>query len=217
PESPGIAEPAAVRSGPGARPSQKPAQFRSAVLTDSLRRALAARDSVVRAARDTTAGRAVRDSVLRAVSDTSAVRAVRDTTAGRSRVDSLRRLIARQDPARARGLTPPVTGVVLAPDTVAAPDFTQVDSLPPNAFERRDGAVVLPQAPPMPVAPVRDTARTDSTRAKAAADSTRTDSTAVRPAKGAKGAKSKPPAKSSSRSTSKPATPAVADTSRRPR
>ena len=198
--SPGIAEPAAVRYGPGARPSQTPAQFRSAVLTDSLRRALAARDSVVRAARDTTA-----------------TRAVRDTTAGRSRVDSLRRLIARPDSARARGLVPPVTGVVLAPDTVAAPDFTKVDSLPPNAFERRDGATVLPQAPPMPVAPVRDTARTDSTRAKAVADSARTDTTAVRSgksAKGAKGTKAKPPAKPTPPPAPKPAT---SDTSRSPR
>ncbi len=160
-----LPEPGATRFGPGAsRPAAPttPAAFRAATMPDSIRAAMARRDSLVHA---------LRDSVSRDSARTSA--SARDTSGRASLMSQIRRQVGK------------VSGVVVAPDSVAPPDFSKVDTL---AAPRK--GVVLPSAP-LPSAPhvsapvlVRDTTR---------ADSARVDSARATPAKS--GAKSSTKAK----------------------
>lgn len=161
---PSIPEPGAVRFGPGvnspSQPTLTPSQLRNRMLPDSLRRQMAVRDSLVRIAR----------------ADTSAT--------GRARVDSLRRAFARPDTAGRGALMAQIqqqvsraNGVVLAPDSVAPPDFSQVDSLPASALARgtpatAKGGAALPSAPRLGAVP-RKMTRADSLRARVVADSLR--------------------------------------------
>ena len=159
---PSIAEPGAVRFGPGvnapSQPAPTPSQLRNRMLPDSLRHAITLRDSLVRIAR----------------TDTSA--------AGRARVDSLRRSFAHTDTlgrgalmAQIQQQVAQANNIGLAPDSVAPPDFAKLDSIPASALTR--GGLVGKPAP-LPSAPriaplARRMSRADSLRARVVADSLR--------------------------------------------
>lgn len=166
-----IPEPAAVRFGPGvnapSQPTLTPSQLRNRMLPDSLRRLMATRDSLVRVAR----------------SDTS--------SAGRARVDSLRRLFARPDTVGRGALMAQIqqqvakeNGVVLAPDSAPPPDFAQVDSIPASALTgAAAGRAALSKPLKLPAAPKvtpvgRKMTRADSLRARVVADSLRAKASA---------------------------------------
>ena len=135
-----IVDPGSLEYGPGTTAPlgnfNTPAQWRSSTLSDSLRRSLALRDSLVRLAR----------------SDTSA--------AGRARVDSLRHALARPDTLGRGALMARLaneiwrpTGVVVAPDTTRAPKLAQVDTL-----TTAPGSLGVPGASaPLPAAARADT------------------------------------------------------------
>ncbi len=165
---PSIAEPGAVRFGPGVnaptQPTLTPSSLRNRMLPDSLRRLMATRDSLVRLARSDT------------------------TTAGRARVDSLRHAFARPDTLGRGALMAEIqqqvgkaNGVVLAPDSVPPPDFAHVDSLPGSVLAGAAAgaaASTLTKTAKLPAAPrvaplARKTSRADSLRARVVADSLR--------------------------------------------
>ena len=153
---PGLIEPGALEYGPGvtrpgtAQPGQgfgTPSQWRSSTLTDSLRRGLAMRDSLIRLAR----------------ADTSA--------AGRARVDSLRRALARPDTLGRGALMAKLArevaradSVVVAPDTARAPNLSAVDTLAslPGALRSSTERARLPGAPRLDMPLAQSKAEADS-------------------------------------------------------
>ena len=161
---PSIIEPSAVRFGPGVQapsapaPLGNPSQWRYSHLPDSLRRAMVARDSLLGMARR----------------DTSA--------AGRSRVDSLRRALARPDTVGRGALIAEIQRQVVRADSVVIgaedappPDFASLDSVSSSALASAAasaGPAKLPTAPR--VKPfMRRVTSADSLRFRLVADSLR--------------------------------------------
>jgi len=139
PLRPGI-DPSAIEYGPGANPAlaaPDPMRFRGGLAPDSIRRAIAHRDSLFR----------------RLSADTSAV--------GRARLDSLRYAYAHPDTAgnaanlaRIQNEVQKPVGVVVAPDTTRAPKpFSSADTLqaPPDAAAS-PGRGYLPPPPRLDMA-----------------------------------------------------------------
>lgn len=152
-----IAEPGAVQFGPGVTPPgtnpTSPSQWRNSTLPDSVRHLMAVRDSLIRLAR----------------SDTSA--------AGRARVDSLRRILARPDTLGRGAIMAQIArevaradSVVVAPEPDAAPNLSAVDSLETDAVAPA-GPAPLPASSPVD-APSAARAGADSTKHVVRTDST---------------------------------------------